>query len=117
MRIPVRPDDLQTAGEPRAEVHDLNVPVLLEAWRRPRGNGADRPGRRRHWRHSRLAAAGAFDKRRPVRLQPASGGAVMGEGTQPDIVSGIRAKIAAGRLPLPADGPRKMWVGKGHRLS
>lgn len=29
MRIPVRPDDLQTAGEPRAEVHDLSVPVLL----------------------------------------------------------------------------------------
>jgi hypothetical protein len=37
----------------------------------------------------------------------------MGEGRQPDIVRGIRAKIAAGRLPLPAAQPRKLWVGKG----
>lgn len=37
----------------------------------------------------------------------------MGAGMGPDIVSGIRAKIAAGRLPLPPDGRRRVWIGKG----
>ena len=32
----------------------------------------------------------------------------------PDVASSIRAKIAAGRLPLPANPPGKMWVRPGN---
>jgi hypothetical protein len=32
----------------------------------------------------------------------------------PDVASSIRAKIAAGRLPLPANPPGKVWVGTGN---
>ena len=32
----------------------------------------------------------------------------------PDVASSIRAKIAAGRLPLPANLPGKVWVGTGN---
>jgi hypothetical protein len=33
---------------------------------------------------------------------------------KPDVASSIRARIAAGRLPLPANPPGKMWVGPGN---
>jgi hypothetical protein len=32
----------------------------------------------------------------------------------PDVASSIRAKIAAGRLPLPANLPGRVWVGTGN---
>lgn len=32
----------------------------------------------------------------------------------PDVASRVRAKIAEGRLPLPANPPGKMWVGPGN---
>jgi hypothetical protein len=31
-----------------------------------------------------------------------------------DVARSIRAKIAAGRLPLPANPPGKVWVGRGN---
>jgi len=33
---------------------------------------------------------------------------------EPDLARSIRAKVAEGRLPLPADRPGKLWVGKGN---
>jgi len=33
---------------------------------------------------------------------------------KPHIVNRVRAKIAAGRLPLPANPPGELWVGRGN---
>ena len=33
---------------------------------------------------------------------------------KPHIVNRARAKLAAGRLPLPSSSPGKLWVGRGN---